>query len=108
VLKPTDLEVSATAIVPKQTPKVTSEGYQGYRQFLTGVDLSKFRGLDTTEVGRLVNGRHSLLDIKKMLDAQAPAKADLQQIVDYVGALAKAGLVEMPAPAVKGQKPAKK
>jgi len=108
VLKPTDLEAAAAAMVPKQTPKVTAEGYQGYRQFLTGADLTKFRGLDTTELSRLVNGRHSLLDIRKMLDAQAPVKADLQQIVDYTGLLAKAGLVEMPAPAAKGQKPVKK
>jgi hypothetical protein len=75
---------------------------------MTGMDLSKFRGLDGTEVGRLVNGRHSVLDIKKMLEAQAPTKADLQQVVDYVGALAKAGLVELPAPVVKGRKPVKK
>jgi hypothetical protein len=108
VLKPTDLEAAAAAMVPKQTPKVTAEGYQGYRQFLTGVDLTKFRGLDAAELSRLVNGRHSLLDIRKMLDAQAPVKADLQQIVDYVSALTKAGLVELPAPAVKGQKPVKK
>jgi hypothetical protein len=108
VLKPSDLEASAAAMVPKQTAKVTSEGYQGYRQFMTGMDLSKFRGLDGAEVGRLVNGRHSVLDIKKMLEAQAPTKADLQQVVDYVGALAKAGLVELPAPVVKGRKPVKK
>jgi hypothetical protein len=108
VLTPTELETAAAAMVPTQTPKVTAEGYQGYRQFLTGADLTKFRGLDTTELSRLVNGRHSLLDIRKMLDAQSPVKADLQQIVDYTGLLAKAGLVEMPAPAPKGQKPVKK
>jgi len=109
VLKPTDLEASAAAMVPKQTPKVTADGYQGYRQFLTGADLAKFRGLDTTELSRLVNGRHSLLDIRKMLEAQAPVKADLQQIIDYAGVLVKAGLIEMPPPApVKGRKPAKK
>jgi hypothetical protein len=108
LLKPTDLEVAAAAMVPKQTAKVTAEGYQGYRQFLTGADLTKFRGLDTAELSRLVNGRHSLLDIRKLLEAQAPVKADLQQIVDYTGLLAKAGLVEMPAPAAKGQKPVKK
>ena len=50
-----------------------------------------------------MNGRHSALDIKKMLDAQAPVKVGLQQIIDYVGFLAKAGLVEIPAPAVKGK-----
>jgi len=96
-------------MVPKQTPKVTADGYQGYRQHLTGIDLAKFRGLDTTELARLVNGRHSVLDMRKMLEAQAPVKADLQRVVDYVAALAKAGLVEMPAPApAKGQKPVRK
>jgi hypothetical protein len=107
-LKPTELEISAAAMVPKPTAKVTADGYQGYRQHLTGVDLSKFRGLDTTELSRLVNGRHSLLDIKKMLEAQAPVKVDLQQVIDYAGALVKAGLAELPAPVVKGRKPAKK
>jgi hypothetical protein len=55
--------------------------------------------LDTGELGRLVNGRQSLLDMKKMIEAQAPVKADLQLIVDYMAVLAKAGLIEMPAPA---------
>ena len=73
-----------------------------------GLDVAKFRGLDTTELGRLVNGRHSLLDIRKMLEAQAPVKADLQQVVDYAGVLVKAGLIEMPAPAASGRKPARK
>ena len=94
-------------MVPKQTPKVTAEGYQGYRQFCPAVELAKFRGLDTTELSRLVNGRQSVLDIKKMLEAQAPVKADLQLIIDYVDVLAKAGLVEMPAPAVKGKSAAR-
>ena len=108
VLKPTELEMKAAAMVPKQTPKVTADGYQGYRQFLTGAELAKFRGLDTTELGRLVNGRQSLLDMKKMLEAQAPVKADLQQIIDYMDVLVKAGLVEMPAPAAKGKSAARK
>jgi hypothetical protein len=99
VLKPSDLEIAAAAMVPKQTPKVTADGYQGYRPHLTGIDVAKFRGLDTTELARLVNGRHSVLDIRKMLEAQAPVKADLQRVVDYVAALVKAGLVEMPPPA---------
>jgi hypothetical protein len=109
VLKATDLELKAAAIVPKQTPKVTANGYQGYRELLPAAELARFRGIDTQEVGRLVNGRQSLLDIKKMLEAQAPIKADLQLIIDYVNVLAKAGLVELPPPPpVKGQKPAKK
>jgi aminopeptidase YwaD len=108
-LKPTELELKAASIVPKQTPKVTADGYQGYRAHLPAAELAKFRGLDTAELGRLVNGRQSLLDIKKMLEAQAPGKADLQLMIDYVNLLAKAGLVEIPAPApAKGQKAAKK
>jgi hypothetical protein len=108
VFKPTDLEISASVMVPKPTPKITADGYQGYRQHLAGIDLAKFRGLDTAEMGRLVNGRHSLLDISKMLEAQAPVKVDLQQVVDYAGALAKAGLIELPAPAMKKPRPVKK
>jgi hypothetical protein len=35
-------------------------------------------------------------------------KVDLQQVVDYAGALAKAGLIELPAPALKKPRPVKK
>jgi len=108
VLKPTDLELTAAAMIPKQTPKVTANGYQGYREFLPAADLAKFRGLDTGELGQLVNGRQSVLDMKKMIEAQAPVKADLQLMIDYMNVLAKAGLIEMPAPAVKTQKAPKK
>jgi hypothetical protein len=108
VLKPTELEVAAAAMVPTQTPRVTANGYQGYREFLPAADLAKFRGLDTGELGRLVNGRQSLLDMKKMLEAQAPVKADLQLMIDYMNVLAKAGLVEMPPAAAKPAKAPKK
>jgi hypothetical protein len=108
VLKPTELEVAAAAMVPTQTPRVTANGYQGYREFLPAADLAKFRGLDTGELGRLVNGRQSLLDMKKMLEAQAPVKADLQLMIDYMNVLAKAGLVEMPPAAAKPAKAPKR
>jgi hypothetical protein len=110
VLKPTDLELKAAAIVPRQTPKVTANGYQGYRDALPpSAELAKFRGLDTTELSQLVNGRQNLLDMKKLLEAQAPAKADLQLIIDYTNVLAKAGLVEIPPPpAAKTTKAPKK
>jgi hypothetical protein len=109
VLKATELELKAATIVPKQTPKVTANGYRGYAELLPAAETAKFRGLDTGELQRLVNGRQSVLDIKKMLEAQGPAKADLQMMIDYVNLLAKVGLVEIPAaPPVKGAKPAKK
>ena len=106
VLKPSELELKASAIIPKQTPKVTANGYQGYRDAMPpAIELAKFRGLDTGELQRLVNGRQNLLDMKKMLEAQAPGKADLQLIIDYMNVLAKAGLVEIPPP--PAAKPAK-
>ena len=102
VLKPTELELKAAAMIPKQTPKVTANGYQGYSEFLPArTDLAKFRSLDTSELSRLVNGRQSLLDMKKMLEAQAQGMADLQLIIDYMDVLVKAGLVEMPSPPAK-------
>jgi aminopeptidase YwaD len=110
-IKATDLELKASAMIPKQTPKVTANGYQGYREFLPPqTELVKFRGLDTGELSLLVNGKQSLLDMKKMLETQATAKADLQLMMDYMDVLVKAGLVEMPAPppAKKGQKTSKK
>jgi hypothetical protein len=111
VLKLTDLELKASTMVPKQTPKVTANGYQGYRDLLPpAAELTKkFPGIDTGELGRLVNGKQSLLDMKKMLETQAAAKPNLQLMIDYIDVLAKAGLVEVPAPpAAKGQKPVKK
>jgi aminopeptidase YwaD len=110
VLKATDLELKAATMVPKQTAKVTANGYQGYRDALPPqAELAKFRGLDTGELPMLVNGRQNLLDMKKMLEAQATGKADLQLILDYMDVLAKAGLVEMPAPpAAKTTKAPKK
>jgi aminopeptidase YwaD len=109
VLKPTELELKAASIVPKQTPKVTAGGYQGYREFMPPqAELAKFRGLDSTELAQLVNGRQSVLDMKKMLEAQAPGKVDLQLAIDYINVLAKAGLVEIQPPPAKGQKAPKK
>lgn len=103
VLKPSDLEVKASKIVPRPTALVTAGGYQGWRDALAKVPeerrarfatTGRLGRLDTHELQRLVNGRHSALDIKKMLDAQAEAKTDLQDVLDYLDVLALAGLVE--------------
>ncbi len=123
-LKLTDLETKASKTVPKPTPKVKENGYQGYRDLLMAVPeetRAKLMGpapaagggrggmamggaaFDTQELSRLVNGRHTVLDMKKMLDTQSERKADLQQVVNYLELLKAAGLVEIPEPA-----PAKK
>jgi hypothetical protein len=51
-----------------------------------------------------VNGRHSALDIKKMLDTQSERKADLQQVMNYLELLKAAGLVEIPEPPAPAKK----
>ena len=50
---------------------------------------------NTGEVQLLIDGRHSVLDIKKMLDAQNRTTSDLQSIINYIEILRLAGLVEM-------------
>ncbi|MCP4711241.1 MAG: M28 family peptidase [Planctomycetes bacterium] len=98
----TDLEDKAAGIVPRQTSKVTQNGYNGYSQFINQVpqeDRAKFpydrRGAgDTSELGRLVNGKHSVLDIKTMLDAQSGNITDLQSVMNYLEVLKLAGLVD--------------
>jgi hypothetical protein len=46
-------------------------------------------------VNLLINGKNSVLDIKKMVDAQSRTTSDLQAIVNYIEVLKLAGLVEM-------------
>ncbi|MFC1555567.1 M28 family peptidase [candidate division KSB1 bacterium] len=100
-----DLEKKAAKIVPKQTPKVTENGYGGYSQFIEQVpqvERDKYpyggdrgSGFDTSEVGRLINGSNSVLDIKNLHDAQSTRKADLQGLLNYLEVLKLAGLIEM-------------
>ena len=124
-LKMTELELKASKTTPKPTAKVKENGYQGYRDVLSKVDeatrtklmgpppaagaggrggMALGGGLDTQELSRLVNGRHTALDIKKMLDAQSERKADLQQVMNYLELLKAAGLVEIPEPVVAKRK----
>jgi hypothetical protein len=49
----------------------------------------------TSELQLLIDGSHSVLDIKKMLDAQMRTTSDLQSIINYLEVLKAAGLVEM-------------
>lgn len=50
---------------------------------------------NTGELQLLVNGRNSVLDIKKMLDAQSRTTSDLQAVFNYLEILKAAGLVGM-------------
>jgi hypothetical protein len=100
----TDLEKKAARIVPRATAKVRQDGYRGYQKFITAVPAEtrlKFpvagKGISLANPGELqllVNGRHSALDIMKMLDAQNERRSTLQAVLNYLEILKLAGLVE--------------
>lgn len=99
----TELEERAAKIVPRPTPKVKQNGYQGYSEFITQVpseEKKKFpysqRAVgNTRELPLLINGTNSILDIKNLLDAQSQRESDLQGVWNYLEILKLAGLIEM-------------
>jgi hypothetical protein len=100
----TELEKRAARIVPRPTARVREAGYRGYQRYITAVpaaERSKFpvtgQGLilaNPSELQMLVNGRHSALDIQKMLDAQHERRSSLQAVLNHLEILKLAGLVE--------------
>ncbi|MEX0892111.1 MAG: M28 family peptidase [Gemmatimonadota bacterium] len=97
-LRQSDLERRAERVVPHQTDLVKRDGYTGWRQHLQAVpeEVSArypYRGINTSELQLLVDGRHSALDIKTMLDAQSERPADLEAVLNYLEVLQAAGLV---------------
>jgi hypothetical protein len=101
---PTELEKRAAKIVPRPTAKVKADGYRGYQKLLQAVpqaERAKFplagKGLvlaSQPELQLLVNGKHSAVDILKMLDAQNERRSTLQAVLNYLEILKMAGLVE--------------
>ena len=99
----TDLEKKAAEIFPKQTDKVTANGYNGYREFIKEVPkeqkdkypypTERGKRIDISEISILCDGKNSVLDIKKMLDAQSPRKTKIQHIMNCLKILEIAGLV---------------
>jgi aminopeptidase YwaD len=99
-----EIEKKAMKVVPRPTAKVRENGYREYQKFITAVPAevrAKYptRGdnlflASTAELQLLVNGRHSVLDIKKLLDAQYERKSSLQAVFNYLEILKTAGLVE--------------
>jgi len=99
----TELEKKADSIVPKPTAKVKEGGYREYRNFISQVpaeEAAKYpyagRGniANTAELQLLINGKRSVLEIKKMLDAQYSGESKLESILNYLEILKLAGLVE--------------
>ena len=96
-----DLEKKAMKIVPKPTAKVTGEIHQGYQKYLNQVpqaERAKFPYAGevsaTNELQLLINGKHNVLELKALLDAQSQRKSTIQGILNYLQILKMAGLVE--------------
>jgi aminopeptidase YwaD len=102
-LQPTDLERRAARIVPRPTDRVKADGYGGWRAYLQEVPeevrqqypYGREDIANTGEVNLLVDGKHSVLDIKTLLDGQYQSMSDLQAIMNYLEILKAAGLVSM-------------
>jgi len=100
VLQLTDLEKQASRIIPKRAANLKQLGRPGIREAMAKVPAevrAKYpvKGVNTGELQCLINGVHSALDIKYMLDAQSQSKADLQNILNHLEILKAAGLITM-------------
>jgi len=95
----TAAEKAASKVYPKSTAKVKEFGY-GVLNSVPRDLMAKYgfaqRGAvkNGGEIAKLTtNGTNSILDIKKMLDAQFPTTDSLETITKYVEMLKEAGLV---------------
>jgi len=99
-----ELEKRAARTVPRPTAKVRENGYREYQKLIEDVpqaEKAKYptagRGLalaNANELQLLIDGRRSVLDIMKMLDAQYERKSTVQAIFNHIEVLKLAGLVE--------------
>ena len=92
-------EKAASKVFPKSTAKVKEYGY-GVLRSIPAELMAKYgfdkRGavLNGAEIAKLTTtGTNSILDIKKMLDAQFPTTDSLETVTKYVEMLKEAGLV---------------
>ena len=96
------LEKKAQGMMPRPTARVKANGPWGYSKFIQELPQEvrdrypvNMRNLgDPGELQRLIDGRRNLLEIKKMVDAQSPAQASLQEMLNYLETLKAAGLVQ--------------
>ena len=92
-------EKAASKVYPKSTAKVKEFGY-GVLNTIPRDLMAKYgfaqRGAvkNGAEIAKLTtNGTNSILDIKKMLDAQFPSTDSLETVTKYIEMLKEAGLV---------------
>lgn len=93
-------EKAASKVYPRSTAKVKEYGYGVLRTVPD--ELNEKYGFDkrgsitySAEIAKLtVGGKNSILDIKKMLDAQFPKADSLETVSRFIAMLNEAGLVE--------------
>lgn len=91
-------EKAASKVFPKATAKVTEYGYGVLNSvpadLMTKHGISRRDVSNSAEIAKLTTGgTNSILDIKKMLDAQFPNNDSLEAITKYMAVLKEAGLV---------------
>lgn len=95
----TDMEIMADSIIPALVPASVKMGPGKLAEMLSALPADillknpVMSRIDRNEVARLVNGTNSLLTIKKMLDAQQPEAADLEDIMNFINQMKAAGVV---------------
>jgi len=95
-----ETERNAQKIIPVPAGVVSVLGYGGERKYLTSLSPEftakyTYRGIfNTDEVAGLADGKRSILQIKKMVDAQFEKETPLQDIVNFFYVLREAGLMK--------------
>ena len=97
--KLTTLEKQASEFIPVPSSKLQTGSFRIERSVreLPKDVLEKYPFNDianTTELCALINGKYSVLDIKKMLDTQHQRESDLQSVLNYCELLKKAELID--------------
>lgn len=97
----TKLEKQASGIIPAATALSLELGYRAYSEPLSrAISESKLKGNNRAlrlapELGKLANDRHSVLDIKHILDAQQDGETDLQLMLDLVAVMTESGFLTL-------------
>lgn len=104
--KPVKVELSemdkkAMKIMPRTTAKMKAENHQGWSKHLAAVTAEQRAKFPYTgelftpnELQLLINGKHNVLELKSLLDAQSQRKSTVKGIMNYLEILKLAGLVE--------------
>jgi aminopeptidase YwaD len=98
-LRPNSLEEKADSIIPELTPGAYKMGRGVLNELVNGLPAETLdeypvtSRFDNQEVARLVNGDRSVLDIKKMLDAQNRHDTNLSDIMNFIYRIKEAGIV---------------